>query len=245
MLRIVLLLRFSLVLSLCLSLWSCSTLPPPAVVNSAGGGLQPKIATLKKCPASLFDLAQQQATGAFLTCDPGKDGTPFVIETPPDPQSVWLLIDTEKLQLEVKRGDQTLTIFYNIAIGRNGAGFKTRRGDDVTPLGEYKIGWINAQSPFHIFYGLNYPSVENATTALEKKLISESEYNAIIYAHQHNQTPPQDTALGGRVGVHGLGKGDEKIHRLMNWTHGCVALTNSQLDELDRWIVEGMRVKIK
>jgi L,D-peptidoglycan transpeptidase YkuD (ErfK/YbiS/YcfS/YnhG family) len=31
----------------------------------------------------------------------------------------------------------------------------------------------------------------------------------------------------------------------MNWTHGCIALTNNQLDELDHWIVEGMRVKIK
>ena len=34
----------------------------------------------------------------------------------------------------------------NISIGRNGAGFKQRRGDDVTPLGDYKIGWINEKS---------------------------------------------------------------------------------------------------
>lgn len=246
MLRIGLLLRFCLVLSLSLLLWSCAVKQPVVEPTTAGGG----VVLAKKCPPSLMGLTQQQATGYFLSCDPGRDGTPFIddlanFNVPPDHQSVWLLIDTQKLQLEVKRGDETLAVFSNIAIGQSGAGIKSRRGDNITPLGEYKIGWINDQSQFHVFYGLTYPSAENAQEAFSKGLISDSEYQAILYAHQHGQIPPQNTALGGQVGVHGLGRSDEKIHRSMNWTHGCVALTNSQVDELDHWIVEGMRVKIK
>jgi murein L,D-transpeptidase YafK len=249
MLKIALSCRFCLVLVLVLSLLACSA-KQQEVVQSAGGGSEGTVVTLKKCPEHLFGLRQQQAKGNFLNCFPDKDGTPFKDEQnkfaiPPEHQSVWLLVDTQKLQLEVKRGEKTLAVLPNIAIGRNGAGFKNRRGDDITPLGEYKIGWINDKSPFHTFYGLTYPSVENAKEAFAKKLISENEYNAIIYAHEHQQIPPQNTALGGQVGLHGLGRGDEKIHRLMNWTHGCVALTNSQLQQLDAWVVEGMRVKIK
>jgi murein L,D-transpeptidase YafK len=249
MLRIGLSLRFYLVLALSLSLGAC-VVKPPVVYESTGGGSQTVKTVTYKCPSSLFGLRQLQATGAFLGCDLGKDGTVFIDEQtnftiPPEHQSVWLLIDTEKLQLEVKRGDQTLAVLSNIAIGRNGAGVKNQRGDNITPLGEYKIGWINEQSQFHIFYGLTYPSVADARAALGKGLISVAEHDAIIYAHEHNQIPPQNTALGGNVGLHGLGKGDEKIHQSMNWTHGCIALTNNQLDELDHWIVEGMRVKIK
>jgi murein L,D-transpeptidase YafK len=248
MLRIVLLLRICLILSLSFILWSCAS--EPATNNDLNSSLHVEIPVVKNCPPSLFGLREQQTAGVFLNCNPEKDGTTFVDEkslytVPLEHQSVWLLIDTKKQQLEVKRGNETLKVFSNIAIGRNGAGFKNRRGDDITPIGEYKIGWVNEQSQFHVFYGLTYPSPENASDAFNKGLLSASEYQAIMYAHQHGQIPPQNTALGGQVGVHGLGIGDEKIHQVMNWTHGCIALTNTQIDELDQWIVEGMRVKIQ
>lgn len=247
MLQIGLSLRFCLILMLGLLVESCSiqrsAIPP---INKT----IPVISAMKDCPSNLVGLQEKQAVGYFLNCDPAKDGTPFIeqpleVAVPTDPNSIWLLVDTQQQQLEVKQGEITVAVFENIAIGRNGAGFKQHRGDNITPQGEYKIGWINPQSQFHIFYGLTYPSVENANQALSKDLISESEYNDIISAHAYNQTPPQSTALGGQVGLHGIGKGDMEIHQSMNWTHGCVALTNSQIDELDRWIVQGMRVKIK
>ena len=86
---------------------------------------------------------------------------------------VWLLIDTQKLELEVKLADITLVKFSNIAIGRNGSGFKRRRGDDTTPLGKYKISWINRKSRYHLFFGFNYPSVENVEQALKKGLVDK------------------------------------------------------------------------
>lgn len=158
---------------------------------------------------------------------------------------VWLLVDTKKLQLEVKQGDKTIAVMENVAIGRSGAGFKQRVGDDVTPIGTYKIGWINNKSPFYRFYGFDYPSIENADEALLSGLLSKKAHSAIITAHEKDKVPPQNTTIGGRIGIHGLGKADESIHKMMNWTHGCIALTNEQIDKLEQWIGKGMLVKVK
>jgi len=83
-------------------------------------------------------------------------------------EDIWLLIDTKKLVLEVKLADVTLVKFSNISIGRNGSGFKSKRGDDITPQGRYKIAWINRKSRYHLFFGFNYPSRENAQQAFKK-----------------------------------------------------------------------------
>ena len=155
------------------------------------------------------------------------------------------MIDTKKSVLEVKKGNNTLLVMNNIAIGRNGAGFKQRVGDDITPIGTYRIGWINNKSPFHQFYGFNYPSVENANEALLSGLLSKEKHTAIINAHKKQQTPPQNTTIGGNIGIHGLGSANESIHQMMNWTHGCIALTNEQVKVLGRWIKKGTRVEIK
>ena len=96
---------------------------------------------------------------------------------------IWLLIDTTELKLEVKRGNKTLLVMNDIAIGRNGAGIKHRLGDDITPKGTYKIGWINNKSPFHRFYGFNYPSIKDADEALLGGLLSKKAHTAIVKSH--------------------------------------------------------------
>jgi len=158
---------------------------------------------------------------------------------------IWLLVDTNALKIEVKKGEKTIDTIDGIAIGQGGAGQKAHRGDNITPYGEYKIGWVGERSAFHRFFGLNYPSVQDADNALRKGLIDRYTYTGIINAHLDNQVPPQNTPLGGRIGIHGLGRGDEKIHKTMNWTHGCIALTNNQIDHLSQWVNTGTPVKIK
>ena len=158
---------------------------------------------------------------------------------------VWLLVDTNKQKIEVKKGEQTVDIIDGIAIGRSGAGQKMHRGDNITPHGEYKIGWVGEKSTFHRFFGLNYPSVQDAENARRKGLIDQYTYYNIVSAHLYNQVPPQNTPLGGRIGLHGLGRGDINVHQTMNWTHGCIAMTNTQIDHLSQWISTGTRVKIK
>jgi murein L,D-transpeptidase YafK len=158
---------------------------------------------------------------------------------------IWLLVDTEKLSMEVKKGDKTLAVMQNIAIGRNGAGEKNTRGDDITPVGNYRIGWINQNSSFRKFFGLTYPNIEHADTALKKGTIDLSTYENIARAHFNGQIPPQNTDLGGQIGIHGLGSANLSIHRSMNWTHGCIALTNDQIDQLSQWVEKGTLVTVK
>lgn len=171
--------------------------------------------------------------------------TLFFLEPIKANDTIWLFIDTQKLQLKVKQGNKTLVMMENIAIGRRGAGFKRRIGDDITPLGSYKIAWVNKKSQFHRFYGINYPSKENADQALSMGLLSPQIHASIIQAHKKNKIPPQQTSIGGRIGIHGLGGADKTIHNKMNWTHGCIALTNEQIDQLTPWMSKNMRVKIK
>ena len=158
---------------------------------------------------------------------------------------VWLLVDTKALTIDVKKGEQTLETINGIAIGRGGAGFKRHQGDNVTPFGSYRIGWVGEKSNFRKFFGLTYPSAEDAQKALEQGVINRGAYNSIVTAHRFHQVPPQNTPLGGRIGIHGLGRADEKIHKSINWTHGCIALTNGQIDHLSQWLDKGMLVKIK
>ena len=159
--------------------------------------------------------------------------------------NIWIEIDTQALTLQVKQEKHTLETFKNIAIGRNGAGVKLRKGDDITPLGSYKIGWINENSHYYRFYGFDYPSIENAETALVQGLIDDNVFQTIKSAHKNGQIPSQTTALGGQLGIHGLGNADLHIHKILNWTHGCIALTNEQIDRLHPWLKKGTLVKIK
>ena len=159
--------------------------------------------------------------------------------------SIWLLVDTKAHKIEVKQGEQTLETLNGIAIGRKGAGLKGHRGDDITPYGNYRIGWVGEKSNFRKFFGLTYPSTQDAEIALKRGVISQTDYYSIVAAHQYNQIPPQNTPLGGQIGIHGLGAGDERVHQAFDWTHGCIALTNTQIDHLSQWLDTGTVVKIK
>jgi len=158
---------------------------------------------------------------------------------------VWLLVDTKAKKIEVKKGQQTLDVLDGIAIGRGGAGLKHHRGDNITPFGEYRIGWVGEKSSFHKFFGLTYPSTEDAEKALRQGMIDQSTYGRILFAHQTHQIPPQNTPLGGQIGIHGLGRADERVHKAFDWTHGCIALTNTQIDQLSQWVDTGTVVRIK
>jgi murein L,D-transpeptidase YafK len=158
---------------------------------------------------------------------------------------VWLLVDTAARKIEVKKGEQTLETLNEIAIGRGGAGLKGHRGDNITPFGSYRIGWVGERSSFRRFFGLTYPSVEDAETAVRKGIIDQYTYERIVTAHQFHQIPPQNTPLGGQIGIHGLGRADARVHKSFDWTHGCIALTNTQIDHLSQLVDRGTVVKIK
>ena len=159
--------------------------------------------------------------------------------------NVWLLVDTTIKTVDVLKGREVIDSFENIAIGRGGAGFKEQRGDDITPLGTYRIGWVNKSSNFRIFFGFDYPSMPNAQRALHDGLISRNTFKKIAKAHSKKRTPPQNTPMGGMLGIHGLGNANKLIHREFDWTHGCIAMTNPQIERLSQWIKPGTVVKVK
>jgi murein L,D-transpeptidase YafK len=155
-----------------------------------------------------------------------------------------LMIDTVGRTLEVVQGDQVKQIFHNISVGRNGYSFDHHEGDGRTPLGVFHVAWINPNSRFHLFFGLDYPNQNDAEEAFRRKLIDFDTYFAIRKALHRGELPPQDTPLGGHIGIHGLGHGNRFIHETTNWTQGCVALTNEQIDQLARWVTLGNKVGI-
>ncbi|WP_150050559.1 MULTISPECIES: L,D-transpeptidase family protein [Methylomonas] len=158
---------------------------------------------------------------------------------------VWLLIDTQTRNLEIKKGEDTLETLEHVVIGRKGAGLKEQRGDDVTPLGNFRIGWINDKSSFRKFFGLTYPNPEHAEHALSNGRIDPATYDAIRQAYDRGNIPPQNTPLGGQIGIHGLGSGSLSVHEVFDWTHGCIALTNDQIDKLSQYVEKGTPVTVK
>ncbi|MFM8332237.1 MAG: murein L,D-transpeptidase family protein [Candidatus Methylumidiphilus sp.] len=162
-------------------------------------------------------------------------------ETP----DVWLLVETEPRQLKVMQGEEALEVFPRVAIGLHGADVEKARGDKKTPLGEYRIGWVNENSKFHRFLGLTYPNTDNAKRAYRDGLIGEETLRTIMRAEMEEGIPPQNTPLGGQIGIHGLGAADREIHEAFDWTSGCIALTNQEIDRLSKWIKKGTLVVIR
>lgn len=162
-----------------------------------------------------------------------------------DAGDIWLDVDTRSKNLQVMAGPHPVESFPHIAIGRRGASQDKARGDDKTPLGEYRIGWINEQSRFHRFFGFTYPNLQIARRAFARGLIGADTLGEIMSAHLRRSIPPQSTPLGGRIGIHGIGSGNATVHELFDWTHGCVALTNRQVDRLAQWVRKGTLVVIR
>jgi murein L,D-transpeptidase YafK len=156
----------------------------------------------------------------------------------------WLLIDTEARTLQVRNGSEVLRSYDNIAIGRGGTTQRRAVGDNRTPLGTFRISSIRATTRYHRFFGLSYPALDDARRARARGQISEADLAAIRRAHELGLEPPSSTPLGGNIGIHGLGAGDPGIHEDFNWTDGCIALTNEQVDELAQWVRPRMTVVI-
>jgi murein L,D-transpeptidase YafK len=171
----------------------------------------------------------------------------FVVATPHTEISYEVLVIKSKRLLIVKKGSQIIKK-YHVALGQGGAGGKRVEGDKHTPEGRYEIVALRPSHKFHYFIQLNYPSRQDAMAGYRNGLISWEELVHIYQAHQEqNGIPPQRTRLGGFVGIHGIGKETPQrlqIQRGINWTQGCIALTNDEIDELRQFIHLGTRVTI-
>ena len=159
--------------------------------------------------------------------------------------NAWVLVDTQSQTVSVLQAGQTLLQLKGAAFGRGGVSDVRLRGDGRTPLGSFHVVSINRNSPFHLYFGLDYPTVEQAAAGYIQGLIDKVAFDEIVQAISEGRVPPQDTPLGGNIGIHGVGNGSLRVHQRFNWTQGCVALTNAQIEKLAPWLVIGTRVVIQ
>lgn len=138
-----------------------------------------------------------------------------------------------KPRIEVFKAKRVLLLFdadkliktYRVGLGTNPVPPKEKKDDRATPEGSYFICSKNPQSKFHLSLAISYPGSADARRGLNAGLISKADYQAIIQASADHKTPPWGTKLGGEVFVHGNGAASD-------WTWGCIALDNPDIEEL-------------
>lgn len=141
-----------------------------------------------------------------------------------------------KRELRLYDGDQ-LCKTYRVALGTNPIPPKEHEGDRATPEGSYFICYKNPESKFHLSLAINYPNAADAKRGLKDGLISRGEYDEIVQAAAGQTIPPWNTKLGGEIFVHGHGSSPD-------WTLGCIALENSDIEELYRLVPVGTPITI-
>lgn len=133
----------------------------------------------------------------------------------------------------VEKAARRLTLFYQgepvrvyfVALGRNPVGDKVQRGDLRTPEGLFTIEGRNPQSKYYKALRISYPDVRHASRAAKLGV-----------------------SAGGDIMIHGLGGQVAKLgagHRLKDWTEGCIAVTNEEIDELFAAVPVGSPIEIK
>ncbi len=149
-----------------------------------------------------------------------------------DISNVWIRISKTSQTLFAYRG-ANLIARMPTDLGYNFFADKERRGSDGepdhwrTPEGQFFIASKNENSQFYKAFVLNYPNAEDAERGRRDSLITQTQYESILRAEDSFSMPPMNTELGGWIEIHGDGTGLRR-----NWTQGCIALTNSQLDRL-------------
>ncbi len=135
-----------------------------------------------------------------------------------------ILVEKSERKLSIFRGAQKLKT-YRVALGRNPVGAKEQEGDMKTPEGIYRIDYRNPKSDYHLALHISYPSDADNARAAERGV------NA-----------------GVDIMIHGLPNGHGWIgafHRHKNWTVGCIALTDEEIEELWRVTPDGTPVEIE
>ena len=148
--------------------------------------------------------------------------------TRPPASAATQLVD----HIVVVKSTHTMTLFakgvpihiYQVALGRS-SGRKLQQGDHRTPEGHYVIDSHNPHSAFHLSLHLSYPNGDDRARS----------------AAAHAPT-------GGDVMIHGLAPQYAflgYLHRETDWTDGCIAVTNTEMDEIYRIVPNNTPIEIR
>jgi hypothetical protein len=112
------------------------------------------------------------------------------------------------------------------------------------PEGVYHVAGPARPSRFHRFVPIDYPSPADADLALREGRLSRADHARVLAAHARGALPPQDTPLGGLLGFHGEGERWRGDSADLDWTYGCLALRDADLDFLAARVRRGTPVRI-
>lgn len=184
-----------------------------------------------------------------VAADAGMPAPTSATQERPAPRGDRLVIDTRARTLTVFAGKAELRRFP-VSLASEGVG-KVKRGDRRNPVGTYRL-MKGRPSKFHRFLPVSYPNEEDAKRGLALKLVTRAQASEIVSATREGRMPPQNTRLGGAIGVHGIGKAAgfdlgplQVLHRFANLSEGCFMLTDAEVDELERLYVPGAVLEVR
>lgn len=134
-----------------------------------------------------------------------------------------LVVKKSARKLFLFAGDELLRS-YEVALGRNPVGHKERRGDYRTPEGKYLLDWRNPQSRFYRSIHISYPN-EN----------------------DRRRAAAMGVDPGGSIMIHGVPnryRDDQEFLISLNWTEGCIAVTNKDMEEIWALVADNTPIEI-
>ena len=147
----------------------------------------------------------------------------------PRPKVTEVRIEQGPHRLHLLAGD-TVVKSYRVALGQGGLGAKQYEGDAKTPIGTYKISGRLPTSPWHVFLAVSYPN------------LADWHHYAKLKAEQR---VPVWAGIGFGIGIHGRGRNmHDGEHKEQDWTLGCIALDNPEIEEVAALVPNGTTVVI-
>lgn len=143
---------------------------------------------------------------------------------PPGSQCDRVVVEKAARRLSLYRG-QTLLKSYRVALGRVPVGPKEQEGDQRTPEGSYRIDFHKPDSDYHRALHISYPEQRDIDRAAA-----------------------QGVSAGSDIMIHGLPNGRGWIgafHRRSDWTAGCIAVTDQEIEEIFRAVPDGTPIEIR
>jgi|SRR5436309_2336115 len=134
-----------------------------------------------------------------------------------------LVLKKERTLQLLSRGKVIKT--YKVALGGEPIGAKTRQGDHKTPEGIYVLDSRNVHSQFYRSIHISYPSAADRAEARKRGV-----------------SPGRDVFVHGLPNGYGFVGGS---HRLKDWTDGCIAVTNQEMDEIWAAVPVGTPIEIR
>jgi murein L,D-transpeptidase YafK len=143
---------------------------------------------------------------------------------PRDAVADRVLVEKSARRLTLLRNGKALKI-YRVALGRVPIGPKEYEGDQRTPEGIYKIDFHKPDSDYHLALHISYPE-----------------------QHDVDRAAAQGLSAGSDIMIHGLPNGRGwigRFHRRSDWTAGCIAAANFEIEEIYRAVPDGTPVELR